>query len=89
MLLIHSETVCPDAFAAAFTRLIASPFKRTWIVRAFTSPLGSLGRPIFLGFGFCWLKVSELLYDCRSHGRGCRCYGTKMQHGNVQACSGV
>lgn len=51
MLLIHSETFLPLAFAAAVTRLSVSGFMRTGTICALACALGNLGRPTFLAFG--------------------------------------
>ena len=65
MLLIHSETVCLLARAAAAITFRSSAVKRTGTMRPLAVPLGSFGLPTFLAF-FCWLKVLKLLYDRRS-----------------------
>ena len=50
VLRIHSETVRFFAFAAALTRFTSSALNRKATIFPLASPLGSLGRPTFLGF---------------------------------------
>jgi hypothetical protein len=57
---IHSETVCLLALAAFSTRWRSSGLKRTCTGVPFASPLGSFGRPTFLGLG--WVGISVLLH---------------------------
>jgi hypothetical protein len=54
---------------------------RMGTIRPLASPLGSLGRPIFLGFG--WGIGFELLDDCGAYRAKGRCYQAAMKYGNV------
>src|SRR5439155_3499958 len=78
MLRIHSETVCLLALAAASITLVSSGVKRTGTILPLASPLGSFGRPGFLGFFGC-AKTSKLLYDCRPYRLLWRCNWPEMQ----------
>ena len=49
VLRIHSDKIWPLAFAAASMAFKSSVVMRTGTIRPFASPLGSLGRPTFLG----------------------------------------
>jgi hypothetical protein len=62
---IHSDTVCWLARAVASIRFMSAGLKRIGTIRPLASPLGSFGRPIFLGFG--WGIVFELLNDCGTY----------------------
>src|SRR5271166_3749797 len=64
---MNSDMVWLLAFAAVSIASNSTGVTRTRRVPALALPLGSGGRPAFLGF-FCGFKASELLYDCRSDG---------------------
>ena len=66
VLRIHSDTVMFWAFAKAVIRLKSSPLKRTGTILPFASPLGSFGRPIFVGLAFG--TAFELLHNCGLNG---------------------
>src|SRR5947208_3306403 len=68
--------LCLLALACASIAFRSSKVKRTGTIFPLASPLGSLGRPTFLGF-FC---ISELLNDCRSDCCLCRCDGVDMKN---------
>ena len=80
VLRIHSEIFMSLALASAVMRWTSSGLNRTGTIRPLASPLGSFGRPIFLGLvGFD--TVPELLNDCRLYG------GLSRHHGrNVKYC---
>jgi hypothetical protein len=81
VLLIHSETFCFLALAAAVMRCTSSALNRTGTMRPLASPLGSLGRPIL---GLVALgTVFELLNDYSLDGGSRRDYGRDMQHGHM------
>src|ERR1019366_996299 len=74
VLRIHSEIFMSLALAAAVMRWTSSGLNRTGTIRPLASPLGSFGRPIFLGLvGFG--TVPELLNDCCLYG------GLRRHHG--------
>ena len=63
---IHSDAVWPLALAIFSIATRSSGVMRTRSMTAFAFPLGSGGRPAFLGFVGCF-KASILLNDCRSY----------------------
>src|ERR1035438_2070966 len=62
---IHSDTVCWLARATDSIRLRSVALNRIGTMRPLASPLGNLGRPIFLGFD--WGISLKLLDDCSPH----------------------
>ncbi len=78
--LIHSDTVWRLARADASIRLMSAALNRITI-RPAASPFGSVGQPIFLGFGFG--IGSELLNDYGAYRKDGRGDGFSMEDSNV------
>ena len=81
VLRIHSETVCFRAFAVASIVRNVAGATRMRSISALALPLGSAGRPGFLGLG--WVGIPDLLQDGALYcglWRYCRGY---VQHGNA------
>jgi hypothetical protein len=81
VLLIHAETVFLLDFAAPVIRFRSSALILTTRARAFASPFGSFGRPIF-GL-VCFAMFREILNDNGLDGGLWGYDGWDMQHGNV------